>query len=545
MSIRLGVVFLLVCFCVPSRATAEVRCANAKLSGLAKVIYVSPGGKDDAVCGQTISSACKTIQVGIERCTGENCGVLVRYGTYNTGSAIKVADGVSLYGSCVFDETTYRYRSTIMGNPAIEATGINKPTVLEGFVILGTTSLNAGQASVAVVISNTKGLVFRDNVIASGPGAKGANGNTPTAGTGEVGGAASLTIGGAGGRACPVDPPPASAGSGGKGANMRPITSSCNGPKGECDCGDRPEAPRPVGANGANSGSVSGGTGGQAGTPGCACFYEGRQQRDAGTGADGAPGKMGDFARQGGSANPDTKGSFNGATWRPNSGGAGAAGQVGSGGGGGGAGGFSALTDSGSNRNGYGGGGGGGGGCGGPGGTGAQQGGASIPLVLFASSMAQVGASNVVIPGPGGQGGQGGTGALGGTGGLGGAGFKGDQVKVTQRTLFNAPIAPEKCSGLVPGLGGKGGNGGQGGVGAGGAGGNGGPSFGIALVNSSSVPASNFIIYEPQPGAGGAVGSGGPNNETHKGEKGKDGFSDKQNSIVSFTSTTLAIGANQ
>ena len=545
MNSRLSVVFLPLFVFVQNRAIAAVECAHGDLSHVQKVVYVSPQGNDIAGCGQSTASACKTIQQGIANCSGESCGVLVRYGVYNTGKPINVADGVSVFGSCIFDETTYRYRSTLIGNPAIQADGINKPTVLEGFVILGSAPLNAGEASVAVVVSNSKGLVLRANVIASGRGGRGANGNTPSAGIGELGGAATETTGGLGGRACGSNPPPGSTGSGGKGADLRPITSSCNDPKGECSCGDRPEAPPPAGGNGASSGSVTGGAGGQPGTPGCACFYDGRQQRDAGSGSDGRPGNRGDIARQGGSANPDTKGSFAGTTWRPNFAGTGPAGQVGGGGGGGGAGGFSALTDSGSNRNGFGGGGGGGGGCGGPGGTGAQQGGASIPLVLFASSVAGRAPSNALIPGPGGQGGQGGIGALGGTGGSGGLGFKGTQINVVQRTLANFPLAPEKCRGLVPGLGGKGGNGGQGGAGAGGAGGNGGPSLGIALVNSSSVSASHFIIYEPRPGAAGGRGTGGPGNETTAGENGKPGFSDKNNSIVSFTSTNLPIGTNQ
>lgn len=539
---RYSPVLLLLFVSIPCLATAAVRCANADLSKLSKVVYVSPEVKDDtANCGQTAASPCKTINKAIEKCSGGGCAVLARYGVYDP-EVINIADGVSLYGSCIFDETPYRYRSTIIGNPAIQAKGINKPTVVEGFVILGSNAMKSGEASIALTVSNSTGLVLRENLMASGKGGNGGNGRTPEPGQGQSGSNASSTAGGAGGIACVLNPPAGSTGRGGKGADLRPISSSCNKLRGVCDCSDRPEAPAPVGANGVNSGSISGGAGGHAGSAGCAC--EGGRARSAGTGWDGGSGRMGAFSTQGGSPNPDTKGSFTGTTWQPNAGGTGLAGQVGSGGGGAGPGGFSALTGSGTNRNGYAGGGGGGGGCGGPGGTGAEQGGASVPLVLFASSVTGLGASNTFIPGPGGQGGKGGVGAQGGRGGSGGRGFHGQQWDVTQTTILGADV----CKGRIPGFGGNGGNGGQGGAGGGGAGGNGGPSFGIALVNSSPLPAGGVIIYRAQPGSGGALGTGGQNDAANKGqngEAGSRGFSDDRNSIVSFTSKNLLVGANQ
>ena len=542
MTTRFSVLLSLVLVSIQNLATATVRCANADLSQLVKVVYVSPQGNDVVGCGQTATSPCKTIQQGIANCSGASCGVLVRYGEYGTGNAINVADGISLYGSCVFDGTPYRYRSTIIGNPAIQANGVNKPTVIDGFVILGSNAVNAGDASVAFTVSNSAGLVLRENVIASGKGGNGANGSTPSAGAGQLGVIGNASTGGAGGLACASNPPSGSTGRGGKGADTRPISSSCNIPRGVCDCSERRDGPVSTGANGVNSSSVLGGVGGPPGLPGCAC-NDGKSG-NAGTGQNGSNGSMGAPGTQGGAPNADTKGSFAGTTWRPNFSGTGAAGQVGSGGGGGGAGGFSALTGSGTNRNGYAGGGGGGGGCGGPGGTGAQQGGASVPLVLFASSGAGLAASNALIPGPGGQGGNGGTGAGGGSGGPGGLGFSGPQLFVSQTTVLGAPV----CSGTVPGRGGSGGNGGQGGAGGGGAGGNGGPSFGIALVNSSPLSAGNIVIYPAQPGSGGGPGPGGQNNATNKGPNGNagsPGFSNDQNSIVSFTSLNSRTDSNQ
>jgi hypothetical protein len=526
---------------IQNHATGAVRCAHADLSNLAKVVYVSPQGTDGAGCGQSTTSPCKTIKKAIENCSGGSCGVLVRYGVYDTGEPVNIADGISLYGSCVFDETPYRYRSTIMGNPAIQANGINKPTVVEGFVILGSAAVKAGEASVAFKVSNSTGLVLRENVIASGPGGRGGPGNTPSADPGQSGGHADATPGGAGGFACPSNPPPASTGRGGKGADWRPLTRTCYAIDGSCECRDRSEVPAPVGQNGANSGSVPGGAGGRPGTAGCSCRIGATIPNKAGDGLEGDFGKIGPPSTQGGSPSPDTKGSFAGTTWQPNVGGAGAAGQVGSGGGGGGAGGFAAIYENSDVRNGYAGGGGGGGGCGGPGGIGAQQGGASVPLVLFTSSVAGLTASNALIPGPGGQGGKGGTGARGGNGGSGGSGYRGAQTVFTGIRIYT-----RTCSGVVPGFGGRGGNGGQGGAGGGGAGGNGGPSFAIALVNSSPLPASDFIIYRAQPGGGGDPGPGGQNDATSKGADGKaglSGFSDDQNSIVSFTSINLLTGA--
>ena len=304
MNIRFLLLFLPIFVSMQTRATAAVRCANADLSNLAKVVYVSPQGNDIAGCGQSMASACKTIQQGIANCSAENCGVLVRYGIYETGKPVDVADGVSLYGSCVFDETTFRYRSTIIGNPAIQANGINKRTLVEGFVILGSTAVNSGQTSVAVTVSNSTGLVLREDLVASGKGGKGANGSTPSAGTGQMGRTADPTTGGAGGVACLSNPPPGSTGRGGKGADLRPISSSCVVFTGLCGCSDRKEAPAPVGGNGANSGSVSGGAGGRAGTAGCSCSGN----DNAGNGSVGGSGNMGAPGTQGGLANPNTKG---------------------------------------------------------------------------------------------------------------------------------------------------------------------------------------------------------------------------------------------
>jgi hypothetical protein len=504
-----------------------VNCAGADLSNVQSVVYVSPDGADSGTCGQNPASACKTIQRGINNCKGDNCGTLVRYGVYGPAASVQLVNGVSVYGSCVFDGSERKYRSTVLGRPAISANNISKTTILSGFVIMGTDA-GAGQASVAMTVSNSTGLALNHNVLASGRGGNGNAGVYADGARGGDGNRANGNTGGAGGGACPANPPTGTAGLGGKGADFKSIRSS--GCFALCNC-ENNNYPNSVGKNGESSGNVLGGGGGERGKDGCDCGYF---VGDSGDGPRGGNGGAGNCGTAGGTPNNNNKGSFNGTTWIASSGNAGDAGQVGSGGGGGGSGGFGVNIDNSFRTTDYpgkAGGGGGGGGCGGPGGRGGQQGGASIPLVVFDSSVTGLAATNVLIPGPGGRGGDG---AAGGKGGPGGNGVPG-------------PIAVKHdvhsvgfCRGWVPGSGGEGGGGGQGGAGSGGAGGNGGPSFGIALVNSPAL-GGGIKIYAAQAGSGGKDGSAGQNAPPQckgaDGQKGGPGFSDNNNSIVSFTST--------
>lgn len=511
-----------------------INCAGADLSGLPSAVYVSPQGTDSDSCGQSVTSPCKTIQQGINNCRGDGCGVLVRYGVYD-GTPVFLADGVSLYGSCIFDETPYRYRSTVIGRPAMRANGIKKPTKVYGFVILGRSAISAGEGVSAITVSDSTGLILGHDVVASGKGGDGAPGTvTSTGGRGSSGQQPSGNTGGAGGKACSSNPPTDSRGQGGKGADYQQVASSgCN--LGGCKCTNNNYS---VAENGNASGTILGGIGGAKGDFGSDCEWV---DRNAGAGGSGNPGSAGACGAEGGAANQDTRGSFAtggfGTTiWKANSGGTGTHGQVGSGGGGGGSGGYGVVPPkfigySATDLPGSTGGGGGGGGCGGPGGPGGQQGGASIPLVL-SSSTVTIDANDVIVPGPGGAGGRGGNGGKGGPGGDGNAGGK-----FEQRKLGNA---------TVPGAGGPGGAGGQGGAGSGGAGGNGGPSFAIALVNSS-LPLTGVAIYAGQPGAGGGPGIGGQNNSSQckapDGHSGKLGFSSDHSPAVPFN-TQQESGSN-
>ncbi len=528
--------FLLTQLAVQVAPAATVSCAGADLSKLTSTVYVSPQGNDSTGCGQQPGSACKTIQQGIRNCKGEDCGVLIRYGIYNLPAALDLTDGVSVYGSCVFDGEDHKYRSTILGRPAIRANNINKPTTVHGFVIMGTSAANPAEASIAIVISNSKGLALNHDVVASGRGGDGSNA-APGA-NGFSGGTGHFPIGnsgGVGGQACPANSPPQSAGEGGRGADFQQLYSHCFGSS--CDC-DNNNYPASLGKMGQDSGGVRGGDGGGRGTSGCRCVHA------SGGSGDGPPGKGGNpgaCASTGGKPDSNNKGAFNGTVWVPTRNSTGSAGEVGSGGGGGGSGGmgvFAALFSKTIDYPGKPGGGGGGGGCGGGGGLGGLQGGASIPLVLFNSSIIGLANANAFVPGPGGRGGTGGPGGKGGSGGEGSTGAVGRERQISGT-----------CNGTVPGTGGKGGTGGQGGAGSGGASGNGGPSFGIALVNSSPLSASDLAIYPAQPGTGGSRGTGGQNEPSQckgaDGELGFTGFSDNNNSVVSFTSLGAPIRGDQ
>ena len=114
-------------------ARAADQCGDADLSKLASRIYVAPSGSDSLSCGASASSPCQSVQQGINRCAGANCGVLVRHGLYALADTIQLRDGVSVYGRCVFDgDTDRKYRSVLQapagGKPAINGAHINTPT---------------------------------------------------------------------------------------------------------------------------------------------------------------------------------------------------------------------------------------------------------------------------------------------------------------------------------------------------------------------------------------------------------------------------------
>ena len=497
-------------------ASPQAVCGEADLSGLTSLVYVSTLGTDSESCGATPTAACKTVARGIANCAGGGCGVLLRFGLYPLNTTVALAEGVSLYGGCVFDgDPSHRYRTVLQaspdGIPALSATGIDTATTLYGVVVLGSDATTPGQASLAMVVSSSNGLTISHSVLAAGKGADGAQGTSPAqAAAGEGSPKPDGDTGGAGGAGCPSKP--GGGGDGGEGGLTATFNFNVAGCFLACKCTLESGLESLVKGQAGDAGGTTskGGSGGPYGGQGCGC----KILVNVPDGTAGDNGATGSCNTQGGSADGNVWGIFSAASWLPTTGGSGGAGGNGGGGGGGGAGGISLKVGNGTMYPGKPGGGGGGGGCGGDGGSGGQQGGASIPLVLIDSNLSLV--QNSYIPGPAGRGGEGGQGGQGGAGGKGSAGTGGHNTSPSNVACPNA---------TAPGAGGEGGKGGQGGAGAGSAGGNGGPSMGIALVGDSPAPPNDDGIYTGQPGAAGSKGTGGQNTSTQcRGADGADGL---------------------
>ena len=144
MAIRFAPACILGLALVPTLAAAAAadQCGDADLSQLKARFYVAPTGTDSDSCGTVATAACLSIQQGIKRCSGAPCAVLVRYGLYSLEESIKLSNGVSVYGRCVFSgDSARKYRSAIEappdGKPGIVADKINLPTLLDGVLRLG------------------------------------------------------------------------------------------------------------------------------------------------------------------------------------------------------------------------------------------------------------------------------------------------------------------------------------------------------------------------------------------------------------------------
>ena len=310
-------------------ARAADECGDADLSKLTSRIYVAPSGSDNPSCGARAASPCHSVQQGINRCAGANCGVLVRHGVYALADTVQLRDGVSVYGRCVFDgDTDRKYRSVLQapagGKPAINGAKINTPTLLDGFFVRGSDATTPGGASIAMTVSDSSQLTLRWIQLASGKGADGAPGTSTNAGQGGTGGPSVGDSGGEGGNACGGG---TLQGKGGKGADIQQVSSSwCVV---TCKCSNN-NYPNSMGRPGQDSGAVKGGGGGGRGSAGCAC--DGRGGDDPEDGPGGARGDAGACGTQGGTADGNAWGSFNGVTWTPTRGGQGWSGAVGSGG---------------------------------------------------------------------------------------------------------------------------------------------------------------------------------------------------------------------
>ncbi|MEO9148909.1 MAG: hypothetical protein ABI212_05975 [Burkholderiaceae bacterium] len=485
------------------------------LPRLTQRVYVATGGSDAAGCGQSTATACKTIAQGIANCAAAGCAVLVRHGLYPTTSTIALRDAVHVVGACRFDGEADRHYRTVInaapqpGTPAVSADGVNSPTVFDSIVVMGKNETVKGVASIAMVVSNSTGLTLMHSVFVAGRGGDGDLGIAPAQSPSGQGGGWGNTDGGfapggqgPGGPACNA----AGAGAGGAGsAWQQNVVSSCGGFA--CDC--NPSGGR-IGSPGGSSGATLGGGGGGPGTQGNACWEGVIRQGLGGQGGGGGPGASGACSARGGVPSEDVWGSFLATSWMPSAGGSGGIGSVGSGGGGGGPGGMCTLRSglfSWVPSWGLPGGGGGAGGCAGSGGQGGQQGGASVVLLLIASTLPLPNDTVSIVGGQGGHGGHGGTGGVGGHGGGSGGGAS---------SIYNCTKYDSRANIGWGGAGGPGGSGGSGGAGGGGSGGNGGPSVGIALVGGATAPGAGSVYrgFAGSGAGGGTGGSGGANDCT-------------------------------
>ena len=188
-------------------------CSGANSSAARQAVYVAAQGIDGSGCGTTTASACKTLQQGIDNCSAPGCAVFVRHGLYPTGATIKLKGGVSVYGSCRFDgEPARNYRTVVdakpaAGTPAVSAEGVNSPTAFDSIVVMGKDETAGGTASIAMAVSNSKGLTLTGSVLVAGQGGDGGPVSPATAAAAENGGAGDtrfFTPGGPGpgGRSC-------------------------------------------------------------------------------------------------------------------------------------------------------------------------------------------------------------------------------------------------------------------------------------------------------------------------------------------------------
>ncbi|MDI3467217.1 MAG: hypothetical protein OJF50_006038 [Nitrospira sp.] len=155
-----------------SSAPAAV-CPDVDASKLS-ALYVSPQGTDDGLCG---NPPCRTIARALlwAHYLG-NRAIVLRHGLYQTTETIDLKDGVSLYGSCLFDgEPDRKYRTTILaspppGTPAISANAVN--LTVSGLVVIGKDE-TASSAGVAMRAGNARVTLGRTVLVAGngGPGA--------------------------------------------------------------------------------------------------------------------------------------------------------------------------------------------------------------------------------------------------------------------------------------------------------------------------------------------------------------------------------------
>ena len=155
-------------------------------AGALSALYVSPQGSDDGFCGAYgggVGKSCKTIAFALSMANYLSYRALVlRHGLYQTTETIDLKNGVSLYGSCLFDgEPSRKYRTVIQANPApgtpaIIASAVN--VTVSGVVVIGKDETAGGRASVAMTAANAN-VTLRGTVLVAGKGGPGAARSPP------------------------------------------------------------------------------------------------------------------------------------------------------------------------------------------------------------------------------------------------------------------------------------------------------------------------------------------------------------------------------
>jgi hypothetical protein len=407
-------------------------------------LYVDARRGSDANAG-TREAPLATISAALARVSGETV-IRVAAGTY---PAVVLRSGARLFGG--HDGMSWqrdpRRNATILesaNGPAVAALSVNAAT-LDGFTVRSAAGTSSSPTSIAIRLWGSRDVTLAGNTIEAGRGAAGRAGDAGEAHAraesgddGVAGGYCTTTrVGGAGGSGAGRAGGKGGTGGFAAGMNGEAGEGALGGKSGDRDSGGPIEVDH------------DGGTGGSATTPGS-------------DGAGGGPFGQLDVRQ---------------VRYIPADGQLGSNGSPGGGGGGGGGGAGVAPTG----FCGSGGGGGGAGGLGGNAGAPGAGGGASIGILIYASTANVTG--NVILSAGGGAGGAGGRGGAGGLGGFGGD-------------------SPD--GGFFAGNpGGKGGAGGTGSAGGHGGGGGGGPSIGIMDEGSSVTVAGNTFQLGPA-GKGGA-----------------------------------------
>jgi len=437
-----------------------------------KAIFVAPSGADGAP--GTMDAPLKKLAEAVDRAAMDGKSVYVCNGTYQEN--VVLTAGVSIYGGfdCAAGWKRTLERATIAPTSGIpfRIKSVTAATTVDRVRFKAADATGAGASSIAVLVTESSSIEFKNDVFDAGAGADGETPTAPAASAPATAGKDGVSLPATTCARVSTSRPPACS-QGGAGGQQPPFTFPpvCeNWPGAGGNGGIWRSTPPTAGGNGQPTGTGAlGGLGSSTAT--------------------GNPGKSGAIGAAGASSTIGF-GTFSIDGYSPTN--VGTSGSVGTSGGGGGGGAGGSYGPSGDFPdyfyNGGGGGEGGFGGCGGAAGRGGGGGGGSFALLLWNSPVTIVKSTfNTANGGQGGGAGPGGDGQAGGAPGKGGVG--------TDPTVSSA-------TGKEGGAGGKGGKGGPGGAGGGG------PS--IAIVAKGGEPAKTAVVFNIVGGGGkGGVGLAG------------------------------------